>query len=65
MFKGLLSAIFRKRRKRINYVCCTYLAAEHLLKDGWTIAKEEDKNKKIGFVCLEYLEPQPPAGQGD
>jgi hypothetical protein len=57
MIKKLLSALFRKRRRRINYVYVSYAIGEELVKKGWTIAKEEDNNHAFGMVCLELLEP--------
>jgi len=59
MIRKIFSFLFRKRRKRINYVFVSYAIGEELIKKGWTLAKEEDKNHVFGMVCLELLEPLP------
>jgi hypothetical protein len=54
MIKWLLSKLFPK--PRISLVFVTYGEAESLIKNGYTIAKEEDNNHKLGWVYLELLE---------
>jgi len=44
------------RTVRVALCCASYREAESLLKQGWTIAPEEDANRSIGFVFLEKLE---------
>ena len=47
--------IFKKKR-RVGLILVPYAQADALIKEGWTIAKEEDNNRKIGIVYLEKLE---------
>ena len=44
------------RPKRLDLRFVTWTEGEKLLHEGWTIAKEEDKNNAIGWVWLELLE---------
>jgi len=48
---------FRKRKKkvRVALACVPYSVGDKLVKEGWTIAKEEDNNHVIGIVYLELL----------
>ena len=39
--------------------CVTYAEGEILVRQGWTIAKAEDRNHVIGVVFLELLEDAP------
>ena len=48
-----------KTRKELKFV--SYSDAEELIKNSWTIAKEEDSNHQIGFVYLELLEESIPS----
>lgn len=36
-----------------------YAEGEKLLRDGWTLAPEEDRNKIIGWVFLEHRGARP------
>jgi hypothetical protein len=52
-----LRKLFAPKPKRIGFRLVRYDIADGLLKQGWTIAKEEDTNREYGFVYLELLEP--------
>ena len=56
MFKQLFKSMFPKKKFRKELALVTYAEAEHLLKDGWIIAREEDDNHALGCVYLELLE---------
>lgn len=55
-FTRLVRYFFPVKRKRLELRCVTYLEGEKLTREGWTIAKEEDRNRHIGWVYLERLE---------
>jgi hypothetical protein len=44
------------RPKRIGFRFVNWLVGDALIRKGWTLAKEEDKNSFMGYVCLELLE---------
>ena len=46
----------KPKHRRIDYRVVMYSEAEELLARGWTIAPEEDRNRRVGVVCLELLE---------
>jgi hypothetical protein len=54
MFKWILSKFIKKKRTKFVYV--DYLKANDLIKQGWSIAKEEDNNSVLGKIYLEFLE---------
>lgn len=47
------------KRKRIELRLVCYEEADKLIRDGWRIASEEDRNRRIGWVYLERLEEFP------
>jgi hypothetical protein len=47
---------FEIKPKRIGFVLVPHELANGLMKDGWTIAPEEDSNRRAGMVFLEKLE---------
>jgi hypothetical protein len=55
MIRLLRALFFRKRKVRKDLVFVSYGHAEELLKQGYTIAREEDHNHVLGFVYLELL----------
>lgn len=54
---SFITGLFKRTppRKRIESRLVSYEEAEKLLKEGWTIAPEEDHNHNIGIVYLERL----------
>lgn len=48
--------LFAPKPKRLDLQLVSYDNANAYLERGWRIAKEEDTNRKIGFVWLEKLE---------
>lgn len=52
----LLDKIFRKNKIRVDFRYVDYTTGDKLIKEGWTIAKEEDRNHTIGMVYLELLQ---------
>lgn len=48
--------LFPLEPRRLELKFVPYYDAEELLKDGWTLAKEEDNNTVLGWVWLEKLE---------
>lgn len=57
MLNWLKSLFVKKPKgKRLYLRFVSYLQAEELMQKGWTIAKEEDKNRVVGMVYLELLE---------
>lgn len=59
LFSQILARVFRlkpnPRRLELRYV--NYKEGDRLVREGWTIAPEEDNNRSIGMVYLERLEP--------
>jgi hypothetical protein len=55
-----LRKLFAKKPARIDLKMVRYDNADAYLERGWKIAKEEDTNRKIGFVWLERLEDSAP-----
>lgn len=48
---------WQPKRKRLELRCVTYFEGDRLIKEGgWTIAPEEDDNRRFGLVYLERLE---------
>ena len=45
-----------KRGKRVEMRCVTYAEGDRLIKEGWTLAPEEDGNRGFGMVYVELLE---------
>lgn len=58
-----IRSLFRPKPKRIDFAFVTYEVAEGLLKEGWSIAPEEDRNHRVGMVFLEKLQRAPSAGE--
>lgn len=56
MFKKLLLLFFQKKKIRKDLKFVSYSSADTYLKNGYTLAKEEDTNKVYGWVYLELLE---------
>jgi hypothetical protein len=56
MIKKFIAHIWPKRKIRKDFAIVSYHDAEALLEKGWTLAKEEDRNRVFGYVCLELLE---------
>ena len=55
----LFNWIKRKPKKvRVGIKFVPYNIADSLTKKGWTLAKEEDKNRVIGWVWIELLEEE-------
>ena len=52
----LVRRICAPKPKRLELKLATYSEAEGLLKQGWTLAPEEDRNHAIGLVYLERLD---------
>jgi hypothetical protein len=50
---------FRKKKIRTGLKFVDYSEGDKLVKQGWTIAKEEDRNNIIGMVYLELLQDKP------
>jgi hypothetical protein len=51
---------FRPKGKRVDLRFVNYTEGDKLVREGWTIAPEEDNNRQIGMVYLEKLElPRP------
>ena len=48
----------KPKLKRLELRCVPYHEAGDLLHEGWTIAREEDRNRRIGWVYLERLESE-------
>lgn len=46
----------QSKPKRLELRCVSYIKGNELLRQGWTIAPEEDHNRIIGTVWLERLE---------
>lgn len=42
--------------KRLDLCFVSYAESDKLIREGWTVAKEEDNNESIGYVWLELLE---------
>lgn len=52
---------FPKKRARLELIYVTYAEGDRLIKENpgvWTIPREEDTNKTVGWVFLERLAPQ-------
>lgn len=52
---GIKNYLAPRKPRRLELRLVTYSEAEALLREGWTIAREEDHNGKIGWVYLEKL----------
>ena len=52
----MVRRICAPKPKRLELKLATYSEAEGLLKQGWTLAPEEDHNHAIGLVYLERLD---------
>ncbi|MEQ1862807.1 MAG: hypothetical protein ABMA13_23035 [Chthoniobacteraceae bacterium] len=48
----------RSRRRRIEVRFVPYHVGEKLIREGWSLAKEEDTNHVFGWVWLEKLEDE-------
>lgn len=59
----MLRRWFGPKPKRIALKLVHYDNANAYLERGWRIAKEEDNNRKLGFVWLERLEDSAAGGQ--
>jgi len=55
-WQNLFRRIFASKPKRLELKLATYSEAEGLLKQGWTLAPEEDRNRAFGLVYLERLD---------
>ena len=51
MFRRMLQRPLRVELRFVNYT-----EGDRLVREGWTIAPEEDHNRQIGMVYLEKLE---------
>jgi hypothetical protein len=56
LIRNLLKRFFPPRPKRLELRFVTYAEGDKLVREGWAIAKEEDRNRLIGWVYLERLE---------
>ena len=54
-----LFKLFRKKKVRVGFKFVDYSEGDKLVREGWTIAKEEDTNRVCGMVYLELLEDAP------
>lgn len=59
-----IRSLFRPKPKRIDFAFVTYEVAEGLLKEGWSIAPEEDRNHHLGMVFLEKLQHSSARAEG-
>lgn len=50
--------LFPLPRKRLDARFVSYADGDKLVREGWTIAPEEDYNQITGWVHLELLEPR-------
>ncbi len=46
----------RSKPKRLGLQFVTYAQGDRMIRNGWTLAPEEDRNRSIGMVWLELLE---------
>ena len=46
----------RSKPKRLGLQFVLYSQAARMIRNGWTIAPEDDRNRSIGMVWLELLE---------
>lgn len=55
---SFLRNLFRRKPKprRLDLRCVDYTEGDKLVREGWTIAPEEDRNTVFGMVWLERLE---------
>ncbi len=57
LFRFLQRLFGRPKPKRLELRFVPYYPeGDRLVREGWTIAKEEDNNRMYGFVYLERLE---------
>lgn len=54
MFSWIQKLFNKPKRLELRYV--TWTEAGRLLHEGWTVAKEEDYNHRLGWIYLERLE---------
>jgi len=54
----LLRFLFRPKPKRIELRFVNYAEGDKLVREGWTIANEEDANRVFGMVYVERLEKE-------
>lgn len=59
LMKWILSLLGfdRPKMRRVEVRFVPYSEGAKLVKQGWTLAPEEDRNRKVGWVFLEKLEP--------
>ena len=48
--------MFMPKPKRLELKLATYSESDSLLKQGWSLAAEEDHNRAFGLVYLEKLD---------
>ncbi len=52
----LLALFGKPKRKRLDLRCVSWAEGDRMLREGWTLAPEEDQNRVRGMVWLERLE---------
>ena len=56
MFEYIKSKLFKRKPKRIELKFVDYREGDRLIREGWSLAPEEDDNKVFGMVFVEKLE---------
>lgn len=59
LFVAVWKAFFPPKRRRLELRLVTRREASTLLLEGWSVAPEEELNRREGVVWLERLEPVP------